>query len=103
MDGARAHVPSILLLADSAAGTAEKVANSVGLFRASFTAYPLEATCDIVLNVLLFALLRPISRTLALLALCFGLMATSICVAGELLYLQPRSRHGRSCRPCCPT
>ena len=81
-----AHVPNILLLADSAAGTAEKVANSVGIFRASFTAYLLEATCDIVLNVLLFALLRPVSRTLALLALCFGLMATSIYVAGELLY-----------------
>ncbi len=42
--------------------------------------------CDIALNVLFYALLRPVSRYLALLALCFGLMATSIYLAGEMLY-----------------
>ena len=81
-----AHVPNVLLLADDVAGTAHKVASSVGLFRASFVAYLLEATCDVMLNVLFYALLRPVSRYLALLALCFGLMATSIYVAGEMLY-----------------
>ena len=81
-----AHVPNTLLLANDMAGTAHKVASSVGLFRASFAAYLLEATCDITLNVLLYALLRPVSRNLALLALCFGLIATSIYVAGEMLY-----------------
>ena len=81
-----AHVPNVLLLADDVAGTARKIASSVGLFRASFVAYLLEATCDIVLNVLFYALLRPVNRNLALLALCFGLMATSIYVAGEMLY-----------------
>jgi hypothetical protein len=81
-----AHVPNTLLLANDVAGTAHKVASSIGLFRASFAAYLLEATCDITLNVLLYALLRPVSRNLALLALCFGLIATSIYVAGEMLY-----------------
>jgi hypothetical protein len=81
-----AHVPNVLLLADDVAGTAHKVATSVGLFRASFVAYLFEATCDIALNVLFYALLRPVSRYLALLALCFGLVATSIYVAGEMLY-----------------
>ena len=81
-----AHVPNVLLLADDVAGTARRVAGSVGLFRASFVAYLLEATCDIALNVLFYSLLRPVSRYLALLALCFGLMATSIYVAGEMLY-----------------
>jgi hypothetical protein len=33
--------------------------SSVGTFRASFAAYLIEATCDITLNVLLYALLRP--------------------------------------------
>jgi hypothetical protein len=79
-------VPNTLLLANDVAGTAHKVASSIGLFRASFAAYLLEATCDITLNVLLYALLRPVSRNLALLALCFGLIATSIYVAGEMLY-----------------
>jgi hypothetical protein len=55
-----AHVPNTLLLADDVVGTAHKVASSVGLFRASFVAYLVEAVCDITLNVLLYALLRPV-------------------------------------------
>lgn len=81
-----AHVPNSLLLADDVAGTAHKMASSVGLFRASFIAYLVEAACDITLNVLLYALLRPVSRNIAFLAVCFGLMATSIYIAGEMLY-----------------
>ena len=81
-----AYVPNTLLLVDDVVGTAHKVASSVGLFRASFVAYLLEAVCDITLNVLLYALLRPVSRNLAFLAVCFGLMATSIYIAGEMLY-----------------
>ena len=81
-----AYVPNTLLLAGDAVGTAHKVASSVGLFRASFAAYLLESVCDITLNVLLYALLRPVSRNLAFLAVCFGLMATSIYIAGEMLY-----------------
>ena len=80
------YVPNQLLLANDLAGTAHRVGSSVGVFRASFAAYLLEATCDITLNVLLYALLRPVSRTLALLAACFGLMATAVFAAGELLY-----------------
>jgi hypothetical protein len=79
-------VPNTLLIANDVAGTAQRVAASLGLFRASFAAYLLEAACDITLNVLLYALLRPVSRDLALLATCFGLMATSIYAAGEMLY-----------------
>lgn len=80
------QVPSTLLIANDVAGTAQRVAQSLGLFRASFIAYLVEACCDITLNVLLYALLRPVSRQFALLALCFGLIATAIYAAGELVY-----------------
>ncbi len=80
------HVPNTLLIANDVAGTAHRMASSVGVFRASFASYLIEAACDISLNVLLYALLRPISRNLALLAVCFGLMGTAIFAAGELLY-----------------
>jgi hypothetical protein len=80
------HVPDTLLIANDLAGTAHRVASSVGLFRSSFAAYLIEAACDITLNVLLYALLRPESRNLALLAMCFGLMGTTVFAAGELLY-----------------
>jgi hypothetical protein len=79
-------IPNKLLLANDLAGTANKVAASLPLFRVSFASYLVEATCDITLNVLLYALLRPVSRTLALLAACFGLMGTAIFASGELLY-----------------
>ena len=80
------HVPNTLLTNNSVAGTAHQVASSIGLFRASFAAYLIEASCDITLNVLLYALLRPVSRNLALLAMCFGLMATAVYAAGEIFY-----------------
>ena len=71
------HVPNQLLIVNDLAGTAHQVASSVGLFRASFAAYLIEAACDITLNVLLYALLRPISRNLALLATCRRVPPTS--------------------------
>lgn len=80
------HVPNTLLLANDLAGTAHQVAGSIGTFRASFAAYLIEAACDITLNVLLYALLRPVSRNLSLLGVCFGLMGTAIFAAGEMLY-----------------
>jgi hypothetical protein len=80
------HVPNTLLIANDLVGTAQRMASSAGLFRASFAAYLIEAACDITLNVLLYALLRPVSRNLALLAMCFGLMGTAVFAAGEMLY-----------------
>jgi len=62
------HVPNTLLIANDLAGTAHRVASSVGVFQASFAAYLIEATCDITLNVLLYALQRPVSRNLSMLA-----------------------------------
>jgi Domain of unknown function (DUF4386) len=80
------YVPDKLLLANDLAGTAHQMAGSLVLFRSSFAAYLVEVACDITLNVLLYALLRPVSRTLSLLAMCFGLMGTAIFATGELLY-----------------
>ena len=79
-------VPSALLIGNDVAGTAHRLASSLGTFRASFAAYLFEASCDITLNVLLYALLRPVSRDLALLAVGFGLIATAVYAAGEIFY-----------------
>lgn len=80
------YVPQRLLAANDLAETVHRMANSVGLFRASFAVYLVEATCDIALNVLLYVLLRPVSRTLSLLAACFGLIGTAVFAAGEIFY-----------------
>jgi hypothetical protein len=44
------------------------------------------ALCDVALAVLLFVLLRPVSRTLALIALCFRLAQTAVLAANLLNY-----------------
>jgi len=80
------YVPHTLLIANDLAGTVHKVAASVGLFRASFAAYLVEAACDLTLTVLFYALLRPVSRTLSLLAACFGIFSTAIFAVGEIFY-----------------
>jgi hypothetical protein len=94
------HVPNTLLIANDLAGTARQMASSTGIFRSSFAAYLIEAASDITLNVLLHALLRPVSRNLALLAMCFGLIGTAIFAAGEMLYFA-RCATGGGCR-CRP-
>ncbi|MGG6239742.1 DUF4386 family protein [Nodosilinea sp. AN01ver1] len=42
-----------------------------GLFRAGFLADSIMCLSDVALAVLLFVLLRPVNKTLALIALCF--------------------------------
>ena len=86
------HVPNTLLIANDVAGTAQRVAASLGLFRASFAAYLLEAACDITLNVLLYALLRPVSRNLALLARVSGLWRRRFMLQEKCFTLPPRYR-----------
>jgi hypothetical protein len=80
------QVPQSLLLARDLAGTAHKMAASVVLFRASFAAYLVEACCDLTLTVLLYELLRPVSRTVSLLTVCFGLFGTAVFATGEIFY-----------------
>jgi hypothetical protein len=65
----------------------------VAIFRASFAADLIEATCDITPDVLLYALPGPVSRDLALPAACFGLIGTGVFAAGKMLYFSARCRH----------
>jgi len=80
------HVPQSLLAANSLGETAQRISGSVGLFRASFIAYLVEATCDITLSMLLYVLLRPVNRNLSLLAAFFGLISTAVFASGEIFY-----------------
>lgn len=79
-------VPGKLMAANDMVETAHRMAASVGLFRASFACYLIEAACDVSLMAILYLLLRPVSRPLSLIALCFGAVGTSVFAAGEILY-----------------
>jgi len=78
-------VRSTLIVAGDAAATAGNIMASEGLFRASFAADSIMALSDVAVAVLLYVLLRPVNRTLALVAAAFRLMQTAV-VALNLLH-----------------
>jgi hypothetical protein len=80
------YVPGKLMVAASAQETALRVGASIGLFRAGFAAYLVEAACDLTLTAVFYALLRPVSRPLALIAACFGIFGTTTFAVGEIFY-----------------
>jgi hypothetical protein len=92
--GARRRLWRVVRAAEVAGGerscnlaeTVHRMAGSVELFRASFAAYLVEATCDIALTMLFYVLLRPVNRNLSLLAAFFGLVSTAVFAAGEIFY-----------------
>ena len=80
------YVPGKLLVATDAAETTHRLATSLGLFRASFASYLIEAACDLALTAIFYLLLRPVSRPLSLIILCFGLFSTTTFAVGEIFY-----------------
>jgi Domain of unknown function (DUF4386) len=67
-----AYVPSKLMVSGDATATANNIHALGSLFRWGFAGYLVEASCDIALTLILYVLLKPVSRGLALLAAFFG-------------------------------
>ena len=78
-----------------AAATVKNIIASDSLFRLGFAAYLVEAMCDIGLTLILYILLRPVSRNLALLAAFFRLMGTGLFAVAELFYFCGAADLGR--------
>jgi hypothetical protein len=83
------QIPSHFIVSTNAAETARRIAAEPTLFRFGFAAYLVEALCDVGLAVMFYVLLEPVSRTLALGAAFFGLIATATYAFGELFYFLP--------------
>jgi hypothetical protein len=82
-------VPSRLIVGTDAAATARNVVANDALFRISVVSYLVEALCDIALSLVLYLLLRPVRRDLALLAAFFGLVSTALYGVAEVFYFAP--------------
>lgn len=80
------YIPSTLIVARDAAATAGNIAQHNFLFRLGFAAYLLEAVCDITLAWVMYILLRPVRRDLALLSVLFGVLSTATFAGTELFY-----------------
>ena len=80
------YVPGKLLVAGDFHGTSLRVGASLGLFRAGFVAYLIEAACDLSLTAIFYLLLRPVSRPLSLIGAFFRLFGTATFAVGEIFY-----------------
>src|SRR5882672_5209173 len=84
-----AYVPSKLIVSGDAAATVANLKNFDFLYRLGFAAFMVESLCDITLALILYALLKPVSKELSLLAAFFGLIGTALFAFAELFYLAP--------------
>jgi hypothetical protein len=74
---------------DDAAATATNILASESLFRLGFVADLIAGACYVGVTVLLYHLLKPVSRSLSLLAAFFGLAGVAIGGAISLIRLAP--------------
>src|SRR6266851_4589477 len=84
-----AYVPSKLIVSGDVAATVANIKNLEFMYRLGFAAFLIESLCDITLVLILYALLKPVSKELSLLAAFFGLMGTALFACAELFYFAP--------------
>jgi hypothetical protein len=80
---------SRLMVDGDAAATAANLLASESAFRLALTANLVAGACYLGVTVLLYALLKPVSRSLSLLAATFGLAGVAAGAAASLLQLAP--------------
>src|SRR5439155_19707925 len=84
-----AYVPLKIIVSGDAAATAANITNFQFLYRLGFAGFLIESLCDITLVLIMYALLKPVSRELSLLAAFIGLVGTALFAFAELFYFAP--------------
>ena len=80
------YVPSTLIVVNDPTATFNNIISHEWLFRLGFAGYLLEGLCDAALSFMLYVLLKPVHRNLALLAAFFGLVSTAHFAVCEMLF-----------------
>ena len=89
MIGAQSFVSERLIDFSDAAATATIILAHKSLFQLGFTVYLIEMTCQVVTAVLFYQLLKPINRTVALLALFLEVTGCIIKTFARVFYIAP--------------
>jgi hypothetical protein len=86
---AQAFVSQRLIDFNDAAATANNILTNKGLFTLGFTVYLVEMACQVTTAVLLYQLLKPVNRTVALLAMLLELTGIGIKTVARVFYIAP--------------
>jgi Domain of unknown function (DUF4386) len=86
---ARSFVDDRLIVWGDAAATATNIVAHKGLFELGFAVYMIEMACNIVMTALFYQLLKPVSRTVSLLAAFFSLGGCAIKIFTRLFHIAP--------------
>ena len=86
---AQGFIADRLVVSGDAAATADNVLAHKTLFRAGFTIYLVEMTCQVVSTVLFYELLKPVNRTMSLIAAVIGVAGCAVKTVSRLFFLAP--------------
>jgi hypothetical protein len=86
---AELYISGQIVVGGDAEATAAGILAQEGLFRLGFTLYLIEMACQLAQVVLFYLLLKPVSRSLSLVALVLGLLGVTLKTLGRLFYISP--------------
>lgn len=86
---AQGFISERLIVAGDAATTASNIMAHASLYQLGFAVYMIEMLCQIITTWLLYELLKPVSRSVSMLAAVIGLVGCGIKIFSRVFYFAP--------------